>query len=118
MFPGDVARYLSEFSRVLQPGGCVLASMFIMDRGFIPYLQSNGGEGLRALTFSHEVEEGLFHNDPDVVSGALAYSLDRIGAIVRSASLVPEGFVRGRWRKGGEFDLKGQDLVLWRKPAF
>jgi SAM-dependent methyltransferase len=118
MFPGDVARYLSEFSRVLRPGGCVLASMFIMDRGLIPYLQSNGGEGLRALTFSHEMEEGVFHNDPDLVSGATAYSLDRIGAMVRSASLLPEQFVRGRWREDGEFDVNGQDLVILRKPAF
>lgn len=118
MFPGDVARYLSEFARVLRPGGCVLASMFTMDRGLISYLQSIGGGGLRALTFSHEVEEGFFHNDPKVVPGATAYSLDRLGAMVTAAGLVPERFVRGSWRKDGEFDVNGQDLVILRKPAF
>jgi len=118
MFPSDVARYLSEFARVLRPGGCVLASMFTMDRGLISYLQSIGGGGLRALTFSHEVEEGFFHNDPEVVPGATAYSLDRFGAMVSAAGLVPERFVRGSWRKDGEFDVNGQDLVILRKPAF
>lgn len=118
MFSGDAARYLSEFSPVMRPGGCVLASTFIMDRGLISYLQSNGGEGRRALTFPHEVEEGVFHNDANLVSGATAYSLDRIGAMVRSASLVPERFVRGRWRKDGEFDVNVHDLVILRKPAF
>lgn len=118
MFPHNVARYLSEFQRVLRPGGCVLASMFTMDRGLISCLQSIGGGGLRALTFSHEVEEGFFHNDPEVVPGATAYSLDRFGAMVSTAGLVPERFVRGSWRKDGEFDVNGQDLVVLRKPAF
>ena len=118
MFPGDVARYLAEFQRVLRPGGCVLASMFTMDRGLISYLQAIGGGGLRALTFSHEVEEGFFHNDPEVVPGATAYSLDRLGVMVSNAGLVPERFVRGSWRKNGEFDVNGQDLVVLRKPAF
>ena len=92
--------------------------MFIMDRRLIPHLQSDGCEGLRALTFSHEVEEGVSHNDPDVVAGENLYSLDRIDAMVRSATLVPERFVCGRWRKDGEFDVNGQDLVILRKPAF
>ena len=105
-------------ARVLRPGGCVLASMFTMDRGLISYLQSIGGGGLRALTFSHEVEEGFFHNDPKVVPGATAYSLDRLGAMVTAAGLVPERFVRGSWRRDGEFDVNGQDLVILRKPAF
>jgi SAM-dependent methyltransferase len=118
MFPRDVARYLSEFARVLRPGGCVLASMFTMDRGLISYLQGIGGGGLRSLTFSHEVEEGFFHNDPKVVPGATAYSIDRFGAMVAKAGLVPERFVRGSWRKDGKFDVNGQDLVVLRKPAF
>ena len=118
MFPGDVRRYLSEFERILRPGGCVLASMFTMDRGLIPYLQSIGGGGLRALTFAHEVEDGFFHNDPKVLPGATAYSLDRFGAMVTAEGLVPERFVRGSWRRDGEFDVSGQDLVVLRKPAF
>ncbi len=118
MFPRDVAQYLAEFERILRPGGCVLASMFTMDRGLISYLQSIGGGGLRALTFAHEVEEGFFHNDPAVVPGATAYSLDRFGAMVSAAGLVPERFVRGSWRRDGEFDVNGQDLVILRKPAF
>jgi len=33
MFPADVANYLQEIRRVLRPGGCVLASCFLLDDG-------------------------------------------------------------------------------------
>lgn len=118
MFPADVARYLSEFARVLRPGGRVLASMFTMERDLIPWLVSIGGGGLRNLTFGHEPEPGFFHNDPEVVPGATAYALDRFGAMARAAGLFPERFVRGSWRKDAGFEVSGQDLVILRKPAF
>lgn len=118
MFPGDVAHYLSEFARVLRPGGLVLASMFTMERELVPWLQSIGGGGLRALTFAHEVEEGFFHNDPEVVPGATAYSLARVGRMAREAGLQPVRFVRGSWRKDGTGQVGGQDLVVLGTPAF
>lgn len=118
MFPKDVAHYLGEFSRILRPGGRVLASMFTMDRGLIPYLQSIGGGGLRNLTFSHEVEPGFFHNDPEVVPGATAYALSRFGAMANVAGLTSDRFVRGSWRKDGAGEVEGQDLVVLTKPAF
>ena len=118
MFPKDVSHYLSEFARVLRPGGRVLASMFTMDRTLIAYLRNIGGGGLRQLTFAHEVEDGFFHNDPSVVPGATAYSAERIGRMAREAGLVPSNFVRGSWRKDEDFDVGGQDIVVLSKPAF
>ena len=118
MFPRDVRHYLMEFARILRPEGRVLASMFTMDRGLISYLEAIGGGGLRNLTFSHEVEPGFFHNDPGVVPGATAYSLDRFGMMSREAGLVPEKFVRGTWRKDGEGEIEGQDIVVLTKPCF
>jgi hypothetical protein len=96
----------------------MLASMFTMERDLIPYLVSIGGGGLRNLTFAHEVEPGFFHNDPEVVPGATAYSLARFGTMAREAGLFPERFVRGSWRKDRGFEVGGQDLVILRKPAF
>ena len=118
MFPADVAYYLDEFARILKPSGRVLASMFTMDRDLIPWLESVGGGGLRSLKFAHEVEDGFFHNDPEVVPGATAYSLTRFGGMVRQASLAPERFVRGSWRKDRKFEVNGQDIIVLRKPAF
>ena len=118
MFPKDVAHYLGEFARILRPGGRVLASLFTMDRSLIPYLESIGGGGLRNLTFSHEVEPGFFHNDPQVVPGATAYALGRFGSMVNEAGLTSHQFVRGSWRKDGRGEIDGQDLVILRKPAF
>lgn len=118
MFPADVGHYLDEFSRVLRPGGRVLASMFTMERGLIPHLERIGGGGLRKLTFSHEVEPGFFHNDPDVVPGATAYSLGRFGTMVNKAGLTVHRFVRGGWRKDGAGEIDGQDLVILTKPVF
>lgn len=118
MFPRDVVHYLSEFARILRPGGRVLASVFTMDRALIPYLESIGGGGLRNLTFTHEVEEGFFHNDPKVVPGATAYSLGRLGRMARDTGLVPQTFVRGSWRRDGAGQIEGQDVVVLGKPAF
>ena len=118
MFPRDVSHYLREFSRVLRPGGRVLAPVFTMDRSLIPHLEAIGGGGLRKLTFAHEVEPGFFHNDPEVVPGATAYSLDRLSALLRDTDLSPERFVRGTWRRDGTGDIEGQDLVILSKRAF
>ena len=118
MFPADVAHYLAEFGRILRPGGRVLASMFTMDAQLIPYLASIGGGGLRNLTFAHEVEPGFFHNDPEVVPGATAYSLARLREMAEQAGLAPARFIRGSWRRDGEGEVEGQDLVILQKPGF
>ena len=118
MFPRDLAHYLGEFTRILRPGGRVLASMFTMERDLIPHLKAVGGGGLRSLTFAHEVEEGFFHNDPAVVPGATAYSKTRIADMAAIAWLYPHTFVRGSWRKDGRGAITGQDLVILAKPAF
>ena len=117
MFPRDVAHYLAEFSRILRPGGRVVASMFTMERRLIPYLARIGGGGLRKLTFSHEVEPGFFHNDPEVVPGATAYSATRIGEMAWEAGLVPERVVTGSWRRDGRYEVVGQDLVILQKQV-
>jgi SAM-dependent methyltransferase len=118
MFPDDASYYLKEFTRILRPSGRVLASMFTMDRSLQPHLLAIGGGGLRNLTFSHELEDGFFHNDPAVVPGATAYSLERFGRMLREAGLFPERFVRGSWRKDGVFEVNDQDILVLRKPAF
>jgi len=114
MFPADLSYYLGEFARILRPSGRVLASMFTMDRELIPYLESIGGGGLRNLTFAHEVEDGFFHNDPKVVPGATAYSLQRIEDMAKDAGLVVDRFARGSWRRDGNSDVKGQDIVVFK----
>ena len=118
MFPTDDAHYISEFARLLRPGGRVLASMFTMEADLIPYLRRIGGGGLRNLTFAHEVEPGFFHNDPDVVPGATAYALSRIRTMATDVGLTPARFVRGSWRKDDGFAVEGQDLVILQKPGF
>lgn len=118
MFPHDLEHYLREFSRIIRPGGRVVASMFTMNRNLISHLEMIGGGGLRNLMFSHEIESGFFHNDPEVLPGATAYSLDRLADMAAKTELVPMRFVRGTWRKDGTGDVEGQDIVVLTKPAF
>ena len=117
MFPVDTQHYLGEFARILKNGGRVLASMFTMERTLIPYLKSIGGGGLRNLTFGYEVEEGFFHNDPNIIPGATAYSMAKIHSMIEPLGLELERFVKGSWRKDNSHEEDGQDLVIFKKNS-
>lgn len=117
MFPADVAHYLHEFARILRPGGRVLASVFVVDNALRGHLAHIGGGGLRNLTFAHEVEPGFFHNDPAVVPGATAYSLDRLTTEATAAGLALEHFARGGWsRSMVPAEVPGQDVLVLTRP--
>lgn len=116
MFPQDVSHYLREFERILRPGSRVLASMFIMQDGFREHLLRIGGGGARNLTFQHEVEPGFFHNDPNVMPGATAYTRDRIQRMAAEAGLQFDTFAKGGWSKTPGREIQGQDIVVLIKP--
>ena len=116
MFPGDVSKYLREFSRVMKPHAKAVASMFVVNREVQKHLISIGGGGLRKLTFAHEVEPGFFHNDPDVVPGATGYSRERIEIMAKDAGLILHRVAKGSWSREGHFEIQGQDLIVFQKP--
>lgn len=113
MFPGDLARYMGEFARILRPGGRVLASMFVIHEGLPAHLEKIGGGGARNLTFQHEVEPGFFHNDPAKVPGATGYSLQRLEEEAAKAGLKVEAFARGQWSLSGGHEVPGQDILTF-----
>lgn len=115
MFPTDLRHYLSEFHRMLRPGGRVVTTMFVVSDALLAHIKSIGGGGMRALTFEHEIEQGFYHNDPEMVPGSTAYSREWIARAAQEADLQLTDLAKGTWARDGVSDVHGQDVVVLRK---
>lgn len=113
MDPDYIKYYANEFARILRKGGRVFSSMFFVDAGVLQHLRKIGGGGRRKLTFEHEIEPGFFRNDPNVVPGATAYTVETLSQIFDAAGLRIDRILRGTWSRYGEdSDIKGQDAFV------
>ncbi len=107
----EMRNYVKEMHRVLQPGGKVLATFFLLDetaRNHIAQAQST-------LHFVHALD-GCMVIDPEVPEKAVAFDLEAIQSIVRG-----QGFHIDRVKPGGWSgrEVEGpdyyQDLLILTK---
>jgi SAM-dependent methyltransferase len=115
MFEDDIVHYLSEFRRILRPGGLVFSSWFILDDETIDMARSTQGN---TLTFNYTYGDGCAINDELHPEGAVGFTpaaFDRI--LSRGGFELDQPLHRGFWcgRKGV---TDGQDIAILRVRSY
>jgi SAM-dependent methyltransferase len=111
MFEDDIVHFLSEFRRVLRPGGLVLASFFVVDDETLARADAENG----VLTFRHPWADGCLINDPATPEGAVAFTrtvFDRI--LERSGMVLDQPIHLGSW-SGRPGVPDGQDIAILKR---
>ena len=114
MLRDDVAHYLRELARVLRPQGLIYATVFLVDQRT---LESARATNLTQwnLRFEHSAGEGVFINNPERPTGAVAYREDVLRSLVADAGLEFVGPVRrGAWSGAHALPFAGQDVLVLR----
>jgi SAM-dependent methyltransferase len=96
MFRRDISHYLSEFERLLAPGGLVFATCFMVDDGIITSAQKTNLTPY-SLRFEHLHERGCYINDPAHPLGAVAYTEQALQEMIAAAGLIQKTMQRGNW---------------------
>ena len=111
MFEDDIIHFLSEFRRVLRPGGLVFASFFVLDDESVR-LTTHRGE---ALTFLYPLGDGCRISDPRNPEGAVGYTPRAIDRMLgRSGLMLDQPIHHGYW--SGRSDVPdGQDIAILRR---
>jgi ubiquinone/menaquinone biosynthesis C-methylase UbiE len=112
MLPPDMENYLSEVSRVLNPGGACLVTYFLMNEESENLV--NSGRGI--LAFNHELQGCLTidENDPEL---AIAYREEHVERLFEEHGLkIMRRVYYGSWC-GRERFLTYQDLVIATKDG-
>jgi len=116
MLPDGMRHYLREFRRVLRPGGLVYATVFVADERTLEVARSTNLTEWN-LFFGHPVGEGVWVNDPEHPTGAVAYREEVLEASASAAGLEAVGPIRrGSWSGAHPMPVDGQD-VLVMQPA-
>jgi SAM-dependent methyltransferase len=119
MRPNEIRRYMSEASRVLRPGGVLLASLFAVDSDVEELIAG----GRSAFRLDHELRDSrgnrfLATDDrvPEYCIGIDASDAERFAGEV---GLEPEGSIRPGWWSGrpGTEGAAYQDLLVLRAGA-
>ncbi|HEX2559686.1 class I SAM-dependent methyltransferase [Phenylobacterium sp.] len=114
LLPAATNNYLREISRVLRPGGQVIATYFVIDEEARASLEN--GRAQPPLPFTLPDGSGCRVANPKVPEAAIGYEEAYLRQAYRKAGL--EGFrvSQGRWGRG-EIVPHWQDEVWARKPA-
>jgi len=102
------ANYLREIVRMLEPGGRLFASFFILDDDSRRAVET----GPTAPPFTHPFEHGLL-SDPENPDFAVAFDGWWLKSVVLEAGFEILVYTPGVWRRGG--GPTHQDLVVLRK---
>ncbi len=113
MFEDDIVHFLTEFRRVLKPGGLVFASFFVLDDESTLLSTTNVG----AITFVHPMGDGCRIHDPRNPEGAVGYTPKALDRMLRSSGLMLDQPIHhGSWC--GRKDVPdGQDIVVARRTS-
>lgn len=113
LFEEEVLHYLQEFRRVLRHGGRIHASFFLHSPEALAAAQTRGKTPWQA-TFSHELSPGVFANSEEFPRGAVAFTDEKIRALVEAAGLrMMRPYVRGAWSGlHGDNAEEGQDALV------
>lgn len=106
MLPDDLDNYLAESSRVLRPGGTLLATWFLIDDLAKKLLD----RGKSTLAFSYVGPHWTI--DPDKPTEAVAYRDEWVMDLYRRHGLEPTGAAhRGEW-SGRDQYVSYQDIIV------
>ena len=119
MWEHDIRHYLSEFFRVLKPGGMVYATCFVLDDAIIAKARETNLTRF-GIRFEHKVGEHCFINDPEHPLGSIGYTKPAFNSMILDAGFEkPRDFALGAW--SGFYSAAeaedGQDGLILRKPA-
>ena len=114
MYPDDIAHYIEEISRVLKPGGTLVASYFLYNRGILDRMRRSETN----LNFSHELG-GFRTTNPNMPEDAIALEDDWIVRVQSQAGLEARPILYGGWSGHpvpAEFShTNSQDIVIATK---
>jgi SAM-dependent methyltransferase len=107
----DIEHYLSEFKRVLKPGGIAVTTWFVFDEARLPLIQSENS----AYPMIYELDGHTRYNDPDDPLRAIAFEESLVRSMIEAAGLEVVTVDRGTWC--GESGTIFQDLIVMRRPG-
>lgn len=116
MLADNVAFYLSEFRRVLRPGGQVYATCFAYDDAVLERARATNLTPYN-LRFEHPWGDRCVIDNPDYPLGSVAYTQCRLAELVTASGLVLDRIALGSWSGYWPEPEGGQDALLMRKAA-
>jgi SAM-dependent methyltransferase len=113
LYKRDVARYLSEAMRVLDEGGVLLASWFIIT----PEARASCNTGRARFKFDHVLHDGTFTDFPDSPEEVIGFNQDEAFELIEAAGFTGIEFHRGGWSRTVRKDSvrHNQDVIVCRK---
>lgn len=107
----DIEHYLSEFKRVLKPGGIAVTTWFVYDEARLPIIQSASS----VYPMIHELDEYTRYNDLEDPLRAIAFDESLVRSMIEKAGLEVVTIDRGTW--AGEPGTIFQDIIVMRRPG-
>jgi SAM-dependent methyltransferase len=116
LLPDMVTHYLQEFHRVLDTDGVVYATCFLVDDAILQTARKTGPTQFH-LRFEHELTPGCFIQDPQVPTGAVAYTETLITKMIHACKLkLVRPPLPGAWSGFyGGAAVDGQDVLILKK---
>ena len=111
MMPDDIDNYLAEIARVLKPGGCCVATFFIIDEYARKQIDA-GQTGEFTFDYSYD---GYFLFDDRVKEANVAYDKDYLLQMIAKHQLLVPTIEYGTWSDHSRGTTQFQDLVVLSK---
>jgi SAM-dependent methyltransferase len=115
MLPGTVVHYLCEFQRLLKPAGLVYATCFLVTPAILTCARRTNLTPYD-LRFEHKYADGCYVNEPAIPTGAVAYEIEALEAMLKIANLKLERPpLPGAWSGYHSAPVDGQDILILHK---
>ena len=115
LFESDISYYLSEFERIMRPGGLAYLTCFIYsDEALLAARKTNLTPW--DLKSDYRIYPGCRINDPAHPLGAIAYTEEKLCSLVKEKGLrLVEPPLKGAWSGLHVDAVDGQDVLLLTK---
>ncbi len=110
MFEDEITHYLSEFRRVLVPGGTATMSFFITNEDI-----TSGPDPGAAINMATTSGDGCYVHDAHRPRAAVAFTVEAVERMARASGLAVRDIYLGSWsgRRHEPHHLCGQDVVVF-----